>query len=288
MSTDTPTTLRQADQGADTRHSDAQSGRDDVTCDLLRKANCAETTEQQRLREEAIALNIPLADSLARRYHDRGEDLDDLVQVARLGLVQAVRRFNPDRGDFSVYAVPTIAGELKRHFRDHAWMVRPPRRIQELQADLSATWSDLAQELGRIPTVQELSTKLGRAEGEVADALSAHGCFSAASLDAAAGTTLTNLHSKLGREDPDLERAEIMACLAPACAQLSPEDLLLLRLRFFDQLTQAEIAERLGTNQMAVSRRLSKIMSKLAHLITKSPPRQSTQRRAEGLERAVA
>lgn len=256
----------QTDHGSRADHSSrADHGNDDRdarTCDLLRRAATARGASRRELHEQAIWLNLPLADALARHYHDRGEDHDDLVQVARLGLVKAVERFDPQRGDFSVYAVPTIAGELKRHFRDHGWSVRPPRRIQELQSDLSAAWSECAQQLGHTPHDADLADYLGRDLAEVRDAMAAQGCFRTDSLDAPAGGGL-RLCDQIGCADSDFAHAELIAVLAPACRRLSRDDRRLLYLRFVEQLAQAEIARRLGTNQMAISRRLRRLLDHL-------------------------
>lgn len=251
---------------------DEPKSRDASTCSLLREAQHLSGRRRTRVRDEAIAENLPLADALAARYRDRGEPLDDLTQVARLGLVKAVDRFDPDRGDFTVYAIPTITGELKRHFRDHAWMVRPPRRIQELQGDLGKATSELAQRLGRTPREADVAGYLGRDPAEIRDAKAARGCFRADSLDVPAGEG-ASLLERIFCSDGRLEHAELSAWLEPVLARLSDEDRWLLRQRFVEERAQSEIARMLGTNQMAVSRRLRKLLDRLRSMLSETGPR---------------
>lgn len=244
------------------------SDRDAATCRLLSEAGGLCAQQRDLLLDEAVRLNVPLADALAHRYRGRGEDEEDLVQVARLALIKAVHRFDPERGHFTSFAVPTVTGELKRHFRDRCWMVKPPRRIQEQQAPIAAAESDLAQKFGRSPSHAELMEYLGLSSEEVAAARSAQACFQADSLDAPMRSGMPNVQDRLGETDKELERVEAQVCLARAFEQLPPPDQHLLHLRFFDELTQAEIAARLETNQMAISRRLAKVIKRLADLTT--------------------
>lgn len=217
-------------------------------------------------RTTMVVDHLPLADSLARRYAGRGEDLDDLVQVARVGLVHAVQRYDPERGEFAAFAVPTMTGELKRHFRDHGWLVRPTRRSQELQSSIENAWSDLGQRLGRDPGLDEVSAELGLPRTEVASALAARGGYRGVSLDSPGGG-VTPLADRVGGEDPGYERAEVAAVLGPACRQLSDEDRALLYRRFVQQRSQSDIAAELGTNQMAISRRLAAILARLREAV---------------------
>lgn len=214
-----------------------------------------------------------VAESVARRYARRGEALDDLIQVACLGLTKAVRRFDPDRGhDFLSYAVPTMSGEIKRHFRDSGWSVRPPRRIQELQARISATAADLNQELGRSPRPSELAEALDVQPADISEALASDGCFSPASLDERGpyddGYTLAE---HLGAAEPGFERAEAVAMLRPVCQDLKPRDKRILYLRFYSGWTQAQIAADLGVTQMQVSRLLQRILTSLRSEIESAP-----------------
>jgi RNA polymerase sigma-B factor len=219
-----------------------------------------------RVRDELVAAHLGLAEYLARRFANRGEPLDDLVQVASLGLLKAVDRFDPDRGvEFSTYATHTIVGELKRHFRDRGWAIRAPRRMQELYLRLGKVVAGLGQELGRSPTIAELAQEVQVSEEEVLEALEAGQAYRFASLDAPAGgdSEGETLISKLGSDDPGLADAERRATLSPLLATLPPREQTILQLRFFDGLTQSEIASRLGISQMHVSRLLGRSVAQL-------------------------
>ncbi len=219
------------------------------------------------LREELVTAYMGLAGYLARRFDNRGEPHEDLVQVAALGLVKAVDRYDPDRGvEFSTYATHTIVGELKRHFRDKGWAVRAPRRMQELYLQLSEVVSRLGQELARSPTIAELATESGVSEEEVLEALEAGQAYRFASLDAPApgeADAGETLGSRLGGDDVELAGAEGRAVLAPLLAKLPPRERRIVHLRFFDGLTQSEIAAELGISQMHVSRLLSRSVAQL-------------------------
>ena len=207
-----------------------------------------------------------LAEYLARRFANRGEPLDDLVQVASLGLLKAVDRFDPERGvEFSTYATHTIVGELKRHFRDKGWAIRAPRRMQELYLRLGKVVATLGQELGRSPTIAELATEVKVSEEEVLEALEAGQAYRSTSLDAPTGTEDgETLATRFGDEDPSARgRRERRATLSPLLAQLPPRERLILHMRFFDGLTQSEIATRLGISQMHVSRLLARSVAQL-------------------------
>lgn len=216
-------------------------------------------------REQLVAAHLGLAEYLARRFANRGEPLDDLVQVASLGLIKAVDRFDPERGvEFSTYATHTIVGELKRHFRDKGWAIRAPRRMQELYLRLGKVVGTLGQELGRSPTIAELAAEVKVSEEEVLEALEAGQAYRSTSLDAPAGNEEgETLGTRLGEEDPSLEDAESRATLSPLLAQLPPRERLILHLRFFEGLTQSEIATRLGISQMHVSRLLARSVAQL-------------------------
>jgi RNA polymerase sigma-B factor len=215
------------------------------------------------LRDELVSAHLGLAEYLARRFANRGESLDDLVQVASLGLLKALDRFDPDRGvEFSTYATHTIVGELKRHFRDKGWSIRAPRRMQELYLRLGKVVAAMGQELGRSPTIAELATEVKVSEEEVLEALEAGQAYRSASLDVATEEG-EPLAARLGQEDPSLEDAERRATLFPLLAQLPPRERLILQLRFFDGLTQSEIANRLAISQMHVSRLLARSLAQL-------------------------
>lgn len=235
------------------------------THELLMRAADADETERERLHEEVVLLNVEVAESIVMRYRNRGVPVEDLVQVACLGLVKAVHGFDAAKSDnFLSYAVPTILGEVKRFFRDNAWVVRPPRRIQELQAEISAASARLMHETGRPPTPRDIADDLGLDVDVVSEALTADGCFSPSSLDRPSGDDETaTLSDVLGERDPGFDRAEAVVALRPLCQQLSERDRRILYLRFFHEWTQARIAEEFGVTQMQVSRLLTRILKQL-------------------------
>ncbi|MGH3477396.1 MAG: SigB/SigF/SigG family RNA polymerase sigma factor [Nocardioidaceae bacterium] len=213
---------------------------------------------------------MDMARSIAARYWGRGESSEDLTQVAYVGLMKAIRGYDAGRGDdFRSYAIPTIAGEVKRHFRDKSWTVKAPRWIQELQADISSVSDDLTQELRRPPQAAEIAQRLGVSEAEVLEALSADGCFTPTSLDGRGPTgDGYALAERLGDDDRDLDRAEIRVALAPLIQELPERDRTILDLRFFRGWTQSQIASDLGVTQMQVSRLLSRILNNLRVQLT--------------------
>jgi RNA polymerase sigma-B factor len=211
-----------------------------------------------------VLLNLGLADGIAARYLGRGIDRDDLVQVARLGLVKAVRRFRPGLGQsFVGFAAPTISGEIKRHFRDTGWMVRPPRRLQELGAQIRDVEKDLEQVLHRRPQTDELAAALEVDEGEVRAARQAASSFNALSLDLPA--TPGQMAPEVTLEDTDdpFSAVDDSAWLSDALDDLTDRERMVLRLRFVDLLTQSDIAERIGVSQMQVSRILRSTLTRL-------------------------
>ena len=222
-------------------------------------------TQDTSLRDELVAAHLGLAEYLARRFANRGEPLDDLVQVASLGLLKAVGRFDPGREvEFSTYATHTIVGELKRHFRDRGWAIRAPRRMQELYLRLGKVVATLGQELGRSPTIAELAAEVQVSEEEVLEALEAGQAYRFASLDAPTGDGEgETLLSRLGTDDPELTGAEQRATLSPLLGTLPQREQTILHLRFFEGLTQSEIATRLGISQMHVSRLLGRSVAQL-------------------------
>ncbi|HVA42875.1 MAG TPA: SigB/SigF/SigG family RNA polymerase sigma factor [Acidimicrobiales bacterium] len=225
-------------------------------------------TRSDALRDHLVNAHLGLAEYLARRFANRGEPLDDLIQVASIGLVKAVDRFDPERPvEFSTYATHTIVGELKRHFRDKGWAVRAPRRLQELYLRLGQVVADLSQELGRSPTVTELAAEMQASEEEVLEAMEAGQAYRFASLDAPApgpdDEGSSTLASQLGEDDLAMAAAEDRAALSPLLASLPPRERRILFLRFFQGLTQSEIATQLGISQMHVSRLLARSLSQL-------------------------
>jgi RNA polymerase sigma-B factor len=221
------------------------------------------------LRNELVKRHMGLAEYLARRFASKGEPLDDLVQVAALALIKAVDRFEPDRGlEFSTYATPTIVGELKRHFRDRSWVVRVPRRSQELHVRVSSVLGGLSQTYGRSPTISEIALAVGATEDEVVEAMEVGNAYRVASLDAPMrGEDSGTLGSRIGVEDQHLVNSEYRATLGPMIARFPEREQLILRLRFFEGRTQSEIAKELGISQMHVSRLLSRTLARLrAHV----------------------
>ena len=219
------------------------------------------TTRDRRLRDELVEGHVPLAQFLARRFAHRGEPYEDLVQVALLGLLKAVERFDPDRGlQFSTFATPTIVGELKRHFRDKGWAMRVPRRVQELHLQLAKIVGALSQELGRSPTAAEIAGRAGVSEEDVLEAMEAGGMYRLASIDgpAASSEDGSELSALLGDDDIDFERVEHQVELSELLDALPARERKIVYLRFFEGLTQSEIADRVGISQMHVSRLLTR------------------------------
>jgi RNA polymerase sigma-B factor len=232
----------------------------DAAAELLR---AYATTRDPELRDTLIEAHLGLARQLARRFANRGESFDDLFQAGTIGLIKAVDGFDPDLGfEFSAYATTTILGELKRHFRDKGWSVRAPRRVQELYLRVGETVSELSQRLRRSPTVKEIAAELGVPEAEVLEVMEAGHAYRSTSLDAP-GPSGESLGSHLGAPDDQFEKAEDRAVLLPHLAALPGRDQEILRLRFVEDLTQSEIAQRMGISQMHVSRLLAKSLAAL-------------------------
>lgn len=218
------------------------------------------------LRDELVAGHLPVARHIARRFAHRGEAQDDLEQVAIVGLIQAVDRYQPDRGnDFLAYAVPTISGEVRRHFRDHAWAMRVPRRLKDLHVSLSTAISELSQRLGRAPTATELARHLNLAREEIFEGLEAASAYRSASLDEllTADQDTAALEGVVGEADAELDRVEYRTTLAPLLEQLPDRERAILKLRFFGGMTQSQIAQQIGLSQMHVSRLLSRTLARL-------------------------
>ena len=232
---------------------------------LERAAQETDPVERKRLQDEVVVLHMGLARAIAARYRGRGIADDDLTQAAAMALLKAARNFDPTRGvEFLSYAVVTMKGEVKRQFRDYGWMVRPPRPIQKLQADVSRADSELTHQLGRSPKVTEVAAYLGVAEDDVLEALSADGCFTPTSLDTPVGSEGSGVLGELiPGEDSAMSEAEARVMLTPAVRALPEREREVLYLRFFKQQTQAQIAEEIGVTQMQVSRILSRVLVKL-------------------------
>jgi RNA polymerase sigma-B factor len=240
----------------------------DSAADLLQAMSALPARHPSRaaLRERAIEAWLPLAHHLAHRYSGRGEPTDDLIQTAAIGLIKAVDKFDPCRGvDFAGYAIPTIIGELKRHFRDRTWDIRVPRRLQELRLSISEANSALLQSLGRSPTVADIAAHLNLTEEEVLEGLEGARAYNAVSLSTPTGDgeRATELGDMLGAEDGEYELAELRVALGPALASLDEREQRILTLRFYGNLTQSQIAEQIGVSQMHVSRLLARALTKL-------------------------
>ncbi len=216
------------------------------------------------LRDQAIAAWLPMAQRLARRYAGRGETLDDLTQQATIGLIQAIDRFEPGRGDFVGFALPTVLGEIRRYFRDKSWAVRVPRRLQEIGTAINRSGAELEQTLGRPPTVADIATHLGVTEEEIIEGLEGGRAYRATSLSAPIGADGDfELGDTLGGEDHGYALAELSAALTPALAALTARERRIIALRFYGNQTQAEIARQIGVSQMHVSRLLAAALAKL-------------------------
>jgi RNA polymerase sigma-B factor len=217
------------------------------------------------LRNTLVRMHLPLVEHLARRFRNRGEPLDDLTQVATIGLIKSVDRFDPDRGvEFSTYATPTVVGEIKRHFRDKGWAVRVPRRLQELRLSLTTATAELSQRHGRAPTVHELAEHLRISEEEVLEGLESANAYSTLSLDVPdTDDESPAVADTLGAEDEALEGVEYRESLKPLLEDLPPREKKILLLRFFGNMTQSQIAQEVGISQMHVSRLLARTLAQL-------------------------
>jgi RNA polymerase sigma-B factor len=232
--------------------------------ELLRKKFVEyQRTGDRKLRNELIEAHKSLASHLARRFANRGEPFDDLLQVAYLGMLKAVERFDPDRNlEFSTFATATVEGELKRHFRDKTWSVRVPRRPQELHLRLGNVINELSQKLHRPPRVPEVAAELGVREEDVLEAMEVGGAYRSTSLDARpadSGEALT-VESRLGTQDQGFDLAEHRVVLERLLEELPERERTIIELRFFSDMTQTEIAQEVGISQMHVSRLLARTL----------------------------
>ncbi|HVV31092.1 MAG TPA: RNA polymerase sigma factor SigF [Mycobacteriales bacterium] len=232
---------------------------------LLREPG-TDTERAKAVRDELVEMHLPLVEYLARRFRNRGEPYDDLVQVATIGLIKSIDRFDADRGvEFSTYATPTVVGEIKRHFRDKGWTVRVPRRLQELKLALTRATAELSQRNSRSPTVAELAVYLEMTEEDVLEGMESANAYSAISLDAPDGgdAEAPAVADSLGGEDEALEGVEYRESLKPLLEQLPVREKRILLLRFFGNQTQSQIAAELGISQMHVSRLLARTLAQL-------------------------
>ncbi|WP_051026443.1 RNA polymerase sigma factor SigF [Nocardia higoensis] len=227
----------------------------------------ADDPRRRVLREELIERCLPLAEHIARKFSGRGENFEDLLQIARVGLVAAVDRFDPGQGaPFLAFAVPTIMGEVRRHFRDHTWSVRVPRRLKELQATLNPAIETLTQRLGRMPRAREIAEELDVDIAEVTQALVARNAYQTSSIDGSASSEesgMPGLAETLGEEDPEYGTVENYLAVRPLIAALPERERRVLEMRFFQSMSQDQIAKQLGCSQMQVSRILSRTLKSL-------------------------
>ncbi|MEV6739546.1 RNA polymerase sigma factor SigF [Streptomyces sp. NPDC051104] len=230
-------------------------------------ASLPQGPERDALRDEIVEAWLPMAERLAGRFRSRGESFEDLRQVACLGLVKAVDRYDPERGHaFESYAVPTVTGEIKRHFRDHMWTLHVPRRVQDLRNRVRFAVQDLSQTVsGRRPTVAEIAEHADMSEEDVLVGLEALESFTALSLDAELPGSEDgySLGDSLGSPDPALDTVVDREAVKPRLKALPERERAILYMRFFDDMTQSSIAERLGISQMHVSRLISRCCSRL-------------------------
>lgn len=235
---------------------------DDIS-QLLEAAASASPAERAMLEDEVVRRHLGLVKHLAGRYVGRGADREDLIQVASFALVKAIRGFDRAKGEFVPFAMVTILGEIKKHFRDQCWGVRPPRRIQQLQADISAATERRFQADARTPGDADLAEDLGTDVAEIREALSARSCFSPSSLDQPVQAGGRPLGEMLAMEENAYDFIENWVTVGPLCERLDDAERELLRLRFVEDKTQQEIADLIGVSQMQVSRRLTKVLEKL-------------------------
>jgi RNA polymerase sigma-B factor len=217
-------------------------------------------------RDALVHLHLPLVEHCARRFRNRGEPFEDLVQVGTIGLIKSVDRFDTERGvEFSTYATPTIIGEIKRYFRDKGWAIRVPRRLQELRMQISATTAELTQRLGRSPTPRELAESIGCSVEEIVEGMESSNAYATLSLDAGDDSDEggPSMLDAIGVDDAALEHVEIRESVKPLLEGLPEREKKILLLRFFKNMTQSQIAAEIGVSQMHVSRLLSRTLDQL-------------------------
>jgi RNA polymerase sigma-B factor len=226
----------------------------------------AASSARATARDELIVLHQPLVEHCARRFRNRGEPLEDLLQVGAIGLLKAVDRFDAERGvEFSTYATPTILGEIKRHFRDKGWAIRVPRRLQELRLQVTAASAELTQTHGRAPTVAELAEAVDCSVEEIVEGLESGNAYATLSLDAGDDSEdgAATMLDAIGADDANLAHIDLRETIKPLLEQLDPREKRILLLRFFRNMTQAQIAEEIGVSQMHVSRLLTRTLAQL-------------------------
>nr|WP_211177523.1 SigB/SigF/SigG family RNA polymerase sigma factor [Pseudonocardia acidicola] len=226
----------------------------------------ADDPRREALRDQLVTGYLPIAQHIARRFAHRGEPLDDLVQVATVGLINAVDRFSPEKGsDFFSFAVPTISGEVRRHFRDQGWSMRVPRRLKDLHVSINGVVSELSQRLGRAPRPSEIAEQLGVPVADVLEGLEAAEAYRSSSLDEMLSSEegSATVGELVGAADAELDRVDYRQALRPVLAELAERERTIVMLRFFGNMTQTQIAEKVGISQMHVSRLLAQTLDRL-------------------------
>ena len=226
----------------------------------------ASAASREAARDALVRLHLPLVEHCARRFRNRGEPFEDLVQVGTIGLIKSVDRFDTGRGvEFSTYATPTIIGEIKRYFRDKGWAIRVPRRLQELRMQIGTATAELTQSLGRSPTAAELAGHIGCTVEEIVEGIESSNAYSTLSLDASDDSDdgAASMLDALGEVDAGLEHVEVRESIKPLLDQLGAREKKILLLRFFKNMTQSQIAEEIGVSQMHVSRLLNRTLEQL-------------------------
>jgi len=226
----------------------------------------ASQASRDAARDALVRLHLPLVEHCARRFRNRGEPFEDLVQVGTIGLIKSVDRFDTERGvEFSTYATPTIIGEIKRYFRDKGWAIRVPRRLQELRMQIGTATAELTQDLGRSPTASELAAHIGCTVEEIVEGIESSNAYSTLSLDATDDSDdgAASMLDALGEVDAGMEHVEIRESIKPLLDQLDAREKKILLLRFFKNMTQSQIAEEIGVSQMHVSRLLNRTLEQL-------------------------
>jgi RNA polymerase sigma-B factor len=221
---------------------------------------------REQLRAQLVTGYLPVAQHIARRFNHRGEPLDDLVQVATVGLINAIDRFDPEKGgEFFSFAVPTISGEVRRHFRDQSWSMRVPRRLKDMHVSINGAVSELSQTLGRAPRPSELAEYLDLPVAEVLEGLEAAEAYRSSSLDEMLSSEdgSATVGELVGDADAELDRVDYRESLRPLLAELAPRERTIVMLRFFGNRTQTQIAQEVGISQMHVSRLLAQTLSRL-------------------------
>ncbi|MEQ3554214.1 SigB/SigF/SigG family RNA polymerase sigma factor [Pseudonocardia nematodicida] len=226
----------------------------------------ADDPRRETLRAQLVTGYLPVAQHIARRFNHRGEPLDDLVQVATVGLINAIDRFDPERGgEFFSFAVPTISGEVRRHFRDQSWSMRVPRRLKDMHVSINGAVSELSQVLGRAPKPSEIADRLDLPVSEVLEGLEAAEAYRSSSLDEMLSSEdgSATVGELVGDADAELDRVDYRESLRPLLADLAPRERTIVMLRFFGNRTQTQIAHEVGISQMHVSRLLAQTLARL-------------------------